>query len=258
MNMNIRAVGTIMRYTVVQNFRNKTFYILLLFAGIMVVGSFIFASLGGEQEKRLIFDLGNGCIELFGLIMAVFSAVTIVLEEMESRTIYLILSRPVKRYQYIIGRYCGLLFAVATSVVMMSAVHLLFLLFKGWEFDPRYFFIIGMTVEKIALISSIAVFFSLFSTSAASSVVFTFFFWVLGHFAVEMKFLSERLTSFVSVLVMKIAYYIVPNLQYFNLRDQWELNQFTVRFIGFATLYAVVYSAVCISISAMLFNKKEF
>lgn len=256
--MKISAVGSIVRYTIVQNFRNKTFYILLLFAGIMFVGSFLFSSLGGEQEKRLIFDLGNGCIEIFGLIMAVFSAVTIVLEEIESRTIYLVLSRPIKRYQYIIGRYLGLLCAVACSVVVMGGMHLAFLLFKGWEFDVRYFFIIGMTIEKIALIASVALFFSLFSTSAASSIVFTFFFWVLGHFTIEMKFLGERLTSFFPVLIMKGAYYIIPNLQYFNLRDQWELSQFSIRFIGLATVYAVVYSAVCIVISALLFNRKEF
>lgn len=256
--MKNNTITSLIRYTIMQNFRNKIFYVLVLFAFIMFIGSFLFSSLGGEQEQRLIFDLGNGCIELFGLILAVFAAVTLVLEEIESRTIYLVLSRPIKRYQYIVGRYAGLLCAVALSILIMSGVHLAFLLLKGWTFDIKYFLIVFMTIEKISLISAIALFFSLFSTSAASSIVFTLFFWILGHFSIEMRFLSGRLTSFFTIFIMKTVYYIVPNLHYFNIRDQWNQPDYSVGLIGFSSLYAVLYIGVCLSLSTMLFNKKEF
>lgn len=256
--MKTHAIGSILRYTVLQNFRNKIFYVLFLFGIIMFIGSFLFSSLGGEQVQRLMFDLGNGCIEIFGLILAVFSAVTIILEEMESKTIYLVLSRPIPRYQYIVGRYMGLLVSIGLSVLIMGMLHLGFLLFNGWDFNARYFIILMMTMEKIALISSVALFFSLFSTSAASSIVFTFFFWILGHFTVEIKFLSQRLESVVSITLMKIIYYIVPNLQFFNYRDQWELQTFSGKFIGISTIYAMVYISFCLGLSTFLFKRKEF
>lgn len=255
--MKFNSIISIVRYTILQNFRNKTMYMLFLFAAIMFVASFLFSTLGGEQEKRLLFDLGIGCIELFGLIVAVFTAVTLVLEEIESRTIYLVLSRPLMRYHYIIGRYIGLLLSVALSVVLMGCIHLIVLKIKGWEFDARYFLLLFMTLEKISLISSIALFFSLFSTSAASSVVFTLFFWVLGHFAIELKFLGSRLDSFFKG-IMTIVYYLIPNLQYFNIRDQWDLPGFSLSFIGLASLYAAVYITVSLSLCTILFNRKEF
>ncbi|MFH1380481.1 MAG: ABC transporter permease subunit [bacterium] len=255
--MKFNSIISIIRYTILQNFRNKTLYVLVLFVSIMFVASFLFSTLGGEQEKRLLFDLGIGCIEIFGLIVAVFTAVTLLLEELESRTIYLVLSRPIMRYHYIIGRYAGLLLSVALSVILMGCIHFALLLFKGWEFDMRYFLLILLTLEKISVISSIALFFSLFSTSAASSIVFTLFFWVLGHFAVELRFLGSRLDSMFKFAI-KIMYYLVPNLQYFNLRDQWDLSTFSFKFIGIASIYGIIYIMVCLSFCTALFNRKEF
>lgn len=255
--MNLKAVLSLIWYTVVQNIRNKTLYVIALFAGIMFAAVLLFSTLGGEQEKRLLFDLGIGCIEFFGLILAVFAAVTLILEEIESRTIYLVLSRPIMRYQYILGRYAGLLVFVSLSIVLMGGIHLLLLLFRGWEFQLKYVVVLAMTVEKIALISAIALFFSLFSSSAASSVVFTLFFWILGHFAVEMKFLGERLGT-LSGSIMKISYYVIPNLQYFNLRDQWDSSVFSLSFIGMSFMYAVIYISCTLGLCVAWFNRKEF
>ncbi|MBD3271567.1 MAG: ABC transporter permease subunit, partial [Elusimicrobia bacterium] len=207
--------------------------------------------------KRLLFDLGIGSIEFFGLILAVFIAVTLILEEIESRSVYLILSRPLSRSEYLFGRFGGLIATIAISVIGMGLIHISLLLFKGWEFQFKYLFLLVLTIEKIALISSLALFFSLFSTSPASSIVFTLFFWVLGHFSMEMKFLSDRLvTGF--MIIIKTAYYLIPNLQYFNLRDQWALPSFSLDVIGWATLYATVYILATLALSVILLKRKEF
>jgi Cu-processing system permease protein len=254
----VRAIYSIAKYTIIQNFRNKTFYVLVLFSAILFASSFLFSSLGGEQEKRLLFDLGTGCIEIFGLIIAVFASVTLILEEIETRTLYLIITRPIQRYQYVIGRYVGIITAVGLGIVLMGILHLILLVVKGWEFDYRYGLYLIMTIEKIAVISSLALFFSLFSTSSASSIVFTFFFWVLGHFSAELGFLSVRIKSLIVLISMKLFYYIIPNLQYFNLRDQWDTATFSISFLMYASGYACVYAGACLFLSILLFQKKEF
>src|SRR5947209_3808818 len=100
----MRKIMRIARYTFVEIFRNKVYYVLLLFAGVLMISAILLGALGGEQRNRMIIDLGLASIETFALLVAVFAAVTLVLEEMESRTLYLILARPVSRYQFVLGR----------------------------------------------------------------------------------------------------------------------------------------------------------
>src|SRR5437773_3345899 len=114
----------IARYTFVEIFRNKVYYVLILFAGVLLGSTLLLGNLGGEQRNRMIMDFGLASIESFSLLVAVFASVTLVLEEMESRTLYLILSRPVTRYQFILGRYLGLLLLLSVTYLIMSGSHL--------------------------------------------------------------------------------------------------------------------------------------
>jgi len=188
----------------------------------------------------------------------VFSAVTLVLEEMETKTIYLVLTRPVSRATYLTGRYLGLLFAVYCGMLVMALMHVTLLKFKGWEFVMRYPLAILLSAGKITIIGSISLFFSLFSTSAVSSISFTIFFWVLGHFTEEISFLSSKITNVGLKVVLKIAYFLTPNLQFFNLKDFWEVPHIVGSWLFIPLGYCVAYSAFCIAMSILVFKKKEF
>ena len=96
----MRKILGIARYTFTEIFRNKVYYVLVLFAFVLVGSALLLGAMGGEQKNRMIIDFGLASIEAFSLLIAVFAAVTLVLEEMETRTLYLILSRPVARYQF--------------------------------------------------------------------------------------------------------------------------------------------------------------
>ncbi|MBP9127735.1 MAG: hypothetical protein KBG07_03095, partial [Elusimicrobia bacterium] len=100
----MRSLLAIARYTFLQQFRNRLYLVVVLFGLLMMGATLLFGALAGDQEVRVILDLGLVTAELFGLAMAVFGAVTLVLEEMESKTIYLILTRPLPRPVYVVGR----------------------------------------------------------------------------------------------------------------------------------------------------------
>lgn len=258
----MNKIFSIIRYTLKENIRNKIFYVLILFGVIILSASLLFGILGGEQELRMIMDLGLGSIEFLGLLTAIYSSVTLILEEMETKTVYLILYRPIKRYQYLLGRYLGVISAVGISVAIMASGHLLLLFLKSWNFEFSYFLSLILIMEKILIISALSLFFSLFSTSIVSSISFTFFFWVLGHFLEELKYLLMQFghsLNFSLKAVYYFLYFIVPNFQYFNLRDQLSItNNFSGEVLFWSFVYGIVYTSACLFLAGLLFARKEF
>src|SRR3989339_410448 len=254
----MKKILSIARYTFIENVRNRVFYILILFGVVIIGASLLLAALGGEQQQRILLNIGLGAIEVFALLTVSFSAVTLILEEMESKTIYLVLTRPVPRGVYLFGRYLGLAAAVYCGMAIMSVMHLGVLLLKGWNPGLKYFIAILLSAEKITIISSLALFFSLFSSSAVSSVSFTFFLWVMGHFSEELNFLANKLQLVVPKLLIKAFYYIAPNLQYYNLKDFWDVPGLSIKWLSAASAYGVAYSLVFLFLSLWLFKNREF
>jgi len=259
----MKKIFAICYYTVKENIGNKIFYVIIFFAFLILFATLLFSLLGGEQELRLLLDFGLSVIELFALLLTIFASVNLVLEEIESKTICLIFTRPLSRIEYLLGRYLGILSAVYLSILIMSVGHLSLLLLKKWSFQVSYLLVIFGLGFKIMLISSIAVFFSLFSTSAIASMSFTFFFWLLGHFTEELKFLGKKLSSFWQYLA-NFFFYLIPNFQYFNFRDRFLFGGFNlfeeqnVNFIFLAILYGLLYLSVCLILTYLLFARKEF
>lgn len=254
----MKKILSIARYTFIENVRNKIFYVLILFGVIIIAASLLLAALGGEQQRRVLLDVGLTAIEFFALLTAGFASVTLILEEMESKTIYLVLTRPIPRAAYLAGRFAGLMAAVYAGMMLMSLIHLSILFINHWEFSMRYFLALFLSAEKITIIGSVALFFSLFSSSAISSISFTIFFWIMGHFSEELQFLGNKAVSIFPKVIAKAAYYVTPNLQYFNIRDFWDVPGIMGSWIIAAVAYGVLYSAACLSLSLWMFNRKEF
>jgi len=254
----MNAVLSIARVTFIQQMRNRLYLVVFFFAAMLLGVSLLFGALAAEQELRVILDFGLATTELFGVVAAVFGAVTLVLEEMESRTLYLILTRPLPRAAYIVGRFLGLVAAVVASLLIMSVLHLLLLKVKGWETDYRVLAGLPFIYLKVVVCTALALFFSLFSSSAVSSVVFTFFFWILGHFGPELKFLMEKSASPATALLVKGVLFLVPNFQLLNYRDVFHVTGAGFAHAGAAAGYAFFYTAACLALSVALFSKKEF
>ena len=254
----MKKILSVARYTLIENIRNKIFYIIILFGVIIIGASLLLSNLGSSQATRILLDTGIASIEFFALISAVFAAVTLVLEEMESKTIYLILTRPVSRAHYLIGRVIGMLAAVYCGMAAMAMAHLAILFLNHWTFTLRYPLALMLSAEKIAIMSAIALFFSLASTSAVTSISFTAFFWVLGHFSAEIHFISAKLPNIAAKLLFKFVYYAAPNFQYLNLRDFWGVPNITGIWMINGAVYGFLYSTLLVGISVLLFKTKEF
>jgi ABC-type transport system involved in multi-copper enzyme maturation permease subunit len=252
------AVLSLIRITLLQQFRNRLYLVVLFFGAALLGASLLLGALAADQEVRVILDFGLAMMELFGLVAAIFGAVTLVLEEIESKTIYLILTRPLPRFHYLMGRFLGLLLAVGASILLMMVLHVLLLTVKGWSADPRYILSFPPMMMKIAIITALAVFFSLFSSSAATSVVFTVFVWLLGHFTEELEFLAHRTSSPFSGFGLKAVLVVIPRLSLFNVRDVIDTAPLAWGPLLWAAAYSALYIGAALSLAQFLFAKKEF
>ncbi|OVE76659.1 hypothetical protein BVX98_05065 [bacterium F11] len=264
----MKAILSIARYTIIEQIRNRLYLIILFFGAMILLTSILIGTLAPSHRVRVIFDIGLFSIEIFGLVTAVFGAVTLVLQEIESKTVYLILTRPIQRSTYIIGRFIGLITAVMMTMLIMALLHIGTMTYIPLEFriflDTVDFWavyptLVFMSIGKMIMTTAIALFFSLFATSSVSALIFTGGFWVAGHFGTELAFLIEKSFTGVMAKVAHLLAVVFPNFQYFNFRDSFGFPEFPgFQFIGWAWLYALGYVAFFISLSSVLFSRKEF
>lgn len=226
----------------------------------MMGSGMLFSMLAPGQVIRVIMDIGTAAIEIFSFLSCAFISVRIILQEMEDRTVYLILSRPVSRPIYIIGRFFGIIGLMAVYILIMTLFLIITLLLKGWVFNSYIFLIAFSIFLKVSIVSSFSILISLISTSPASSFISIFFLWTLGHFSEELKYINYllkeegvRITFF-----LKTVYYLLPNFSKLNYKDFFHVSFSTVStdFL-WMTCYSFLYSAVLIYISILIYMKKE-
>ncbi|MBI4352261.1 MAG: hypothetical protein HY550_12565 [Elusimicrobia bacterium] len=201
-----------------ESVRNRFFTLFAVFAFTAVYASVLAGVMAVDQESRVLADFGLALIELTALAYALFGASSALLKEAETKTIYLVFSRPVPRWAYLAGKLGGALLTAGLMLLIMAAMHLSLLAFRGFGPPPFYAWALAGTFLKLAVIVSFAFFVSLFSTSAVSTLVISSIMWTLGHFASEARFLAERLPGLKGTAV-SVFLWLIPNLQLFNARD---------------------------------------
>lgn len=252
------ALSAVVGYTLKQHLRHRVYLALLIFGLILFGGSLVVSSMAVSQRVRLLLDLGLAGTEAIALIAMVFLTVSLILEEMETKTISLILAHPIPRWAYVIGRFLGTLGAVVVGMLVMAGLHLLILLLYGWGFEPFYFAAWLCILGKIVVAGVLALLLSLFSSSAPTAMAFTAFLWVLGHFTGEMAFMTEKSGSVAVSFVVWAMYHIAPDLSYFSYRDFLGSALPPGVWFGWMSLYTVCYAGVCLYLSCVLVSRKEF
>lgn len=240
-----------------EQWKNRFFQLILIFGGVIIYAELILGAMAQEQEARVLTDFGLALIEMVGLAAVILGCATTLLKEIETKTIYLILYRPVPRNAYIAGKLAGLLLSVGAAIACMGAIHAGLLLVKGLVIPGFYGQALLLIWLKIIIIGALSMFISLFTTSALSSVVIASIFWTLGHFLHEVGFLLERTKTFAGYFIKPLLY-LVPNMQIFNLRDRWDLSSPLVPGWPSIVAYTILYAGACVLVSMRLFRKKEF
>jgi ABC-type transport system involved in multi-copper enzyme maturation permease subunit len=254
----VNRILSIAANTFRETIRNKILYAILAFALLVIGFSYFLADLSVGELTRIIADVGLASIHIFGVIMAVFIGITLVSQEVERKTIYLILSRPVPRWEFIVGKALGLCLTLALTTLVMSVT--LFLVHFGYGREPETGILVasaGIYMELIMLIC-LASLFSTFTTPVLSAI-FTLSMFLIGHVSKDLLVFGGRASSAAVRWVSRILYYALPNLEHFNWKN--EVVYGGVRSVDLpveASLYLACYCAAVLGMACLLFSGKDF
>jgi len=238
--------------------RDRILYNLLIFAVLIIGLSAVLSTLTFGEQVRIIINFGLAAINIFGVMMAIFLGIGLVYKEIDRRTIYTILSKPIKRYEFLIGKFFGLLITLFLNLTVMTAGLVGVVYLMGWVINALLFKAVFLIFMEFVLITSIAILFSCFSTPTLSAI-FTLSFYVIGHLTEDIKFFGSKADGFFAKKVSALIYYVLPNLENFNIKGLVVYGSgVSNSFILFSALYGILYSAILLMVSILIFQKRDF
>ena len=253
-----------------ESVRDKVFYNLLLFAVLLVGASFLIGQLTAGQDLKIIKDLGLAATSFFGLFIAVFVGIGLVWKEVERRSVYSLLSKPVRRHQLVLGKYLGLLLTLAVNMAVMAAVLYALLAYMEWSLppgvvkaaeaparDPRLLLAFLLIFVQLALVTAIALFFSTFAGPIVSAAL-TFGLYVIGHFNADLRHFEAIVESKPAAWMARALYYVLPNLAPFDVKAQIVHGQpLAVGFVAMTIGYAVLYTTGLLAGACLIFSRRD-
>ena len=253
----MNVILTIARNTFKEVLRDKVFYNLFVFALLMIGSALLLGTLTIGEQSKIIKDIGLASIDLFGVLIAIFVGVGLISKEIEKRTIYTIIAKPVHRYQFLLGRFAGLVFTMWVNTAVMLVAFCGILVVGGTSPDSGLMKAVGlMTVAQLIVLSA-AMLFSTFTTPTLSGI-FTLALYVIGELTPDLKTLSEKLSG-VSRGLLSGSYYLLPNLALFNVKGEAVHGvPITAGYMLTAIGYGVSYAAVVLLLSCFVFQRRDF
>jgi len=238
--------------------RDKVLYVLIVFALAMLLSSYIIAPLTLGEGGKILRDLGLSLVPLFGLAIVVILGTALVYKEMERRTIYILVSKPLRRWEFLVGKYLGLLLLLAVVVLLMTLFFygVLYWFYRGAE--ARLLWGIGMSFLELAVTAAVAIFFSSLS-SPTLSAIFTLAVYVAGHWTQDLRTFTARLPGSGLKGLGVFFYYTLPNLETFNIKNEVVHGVAVSPSLALWNLgYALLYSAALLALAAAIYEQKSF
>jgi ABC-type transport system involved in multi-copper enzyme maturation permease subunit len=214
----MRRISVIALNTFREAIRDRILYLLLVFALLLMGSAQVLSLLTVGGEEKIIKDLGLASISLFGVLTAVFIGVSLVSKEIERRTIYTIVSKPIHRYEFLLGKYCGLALTLGVNTAIMTAFFYLLLLLKGFA-DPRLLVAIALIYMELLLVTAFATLFSAFSTPILSTL-FSLSLYLVGHLTWSFDLLRAHIAGAAGRALCSVLFLVLPNLEIFNIKGE--------------------------------------
>jgi Cu-processing system permease protein len=267
----MRVTGAIAINVFRESVRDKVLYNLVFFAMLMTASSYLIGQLTAGQDVKIIKDLGLSATSLFGLFIAVFIGIGLVSKEVERRSIYSLLAKPITRAQLVVGKFLGLVLTLAVNVGVMALALYLVLAYMSWgvspevrsvwdapALDPALLKAVFLILMELTLVTAVALFFSTFSSPMLSAAL-TFGLYIVGHFSSDLKNFQQVVDSPAAARVARGLYWVLPNLSQFDIKsDVVHGVPVSMGYLLMTSGYAVLYIGILLSISALVFSRRDF
>lgn len=240
-----------------ENLREKLLYNLLVFALLMIGSAILLTRLTVGEWERLIIDLGLASINFFGVLIAIFVGISLVSKEIDKKTIFTIVSKPVPRHVFLIGKYIGLTFTLFVNTTVMVLGLLAVMSYLNASITPVLFQALALIFLEFMVVTAVALLFSTFS-SATLSAIFTLSIYVIGHLTPDLKAFGQKMGG-LGRTVLEGMYYVLPNLDRFNLKGHvtHQLGVPTGDLLMIAA-YGLAYTAFLLMLASAIFQRRDF
>jgi ABC-type transport system involved in multi-copper enzyme maturation permease subunit len=267
----VRAVKTVAANVFRESVRDRVPYNLVLFAILLIASSYLLGQLTAGQDITIIKDLGLAATSIFGLFIAIFIGIGLVSKEVERRSIYALLSKPISRPQFILGKYAGLVLTLAVNIGVMTLALYFVLSYMtylaspdsraAWEtpgVDPALLKAIVLIFVELMLVTAIALFFSTFSSPILSAAL-TFGVYLAGHFNTDLRNYGQVIDSPVAAGIARVLYHVLPDLAAFDIKMQ-VVHGISVPtgYVATTMAYGAAYIAALLLVATFSFSRRDF
>ena len=245
--------------------RNRVLYSLLLFALALMLSALVLGKLSLHEEGRITRDVGLGGISLFGVLIAIFVGVNLVYKELDKKTVFSLVCKPIHRYELILGKFVGMVLTLAVQIAIMAAVLVAVLGVQHLPVEPGLYRAIVLCFLESVVVASLAILFSSFSSPFLSGA-FTLGLFFVGRSLPELREVTSKLDLGTGGRVLNTFLYVVPDLRLFyvsgSLIDgRWisiHGDFIAWSYVASTLVYAVGYAAVALVLASVFFSRRDF
>jgi ABC-type transport system involved in multi-copper enzyme maturation permease subunit len=256
----MRRAGAVALNTFREAVRDRVLYNLVFFALLMMLAAILVGGISIGIEDLVIKSLGLSAISVIGLLIAVFIGVGLVYKEMDKRTLYALLAKPVRRWEFLLGKFGGLVLTLAVNTLAMAAGLFAALLFVKHHLEPTdavLLIAIYFILLKLALVVALALLFSCYSTPLLA-ILYTSALYVAGLFVEEMRTFHFNTPNPPMEALLRGLSYLLPNFENFNvMAAAAHGREIPGALVLQNTVYAALYSVIVLLVAAAVFSRRN-
>ena len=268
----MRGLLSLAYITFVEGIRSRAIFGIFIMAILMFAATLTLTDLFMRDIVKVSADLSLATISFSGLLMVLFIGNNLLSKDIDKRTIYMVISRPISRAQYIIGKFLGLFLLIITAVIFLGVISSIPVYLAGLGYENTeaifkwniYIAAIIMIAMKLTLIAAVTIFFTSFTSTSFISLILTIATYIIGTSTetvkgiLKMKTLEVEISPFIEVII-KGVYYVFPNLSTFDIKLQASHGlPLPDGYFLWSAIYWLIYTGIMVSAASIIMNRREF
>ncbi len=254
----MKRISAIAWNTFRETIRDKILYNLLVFTLLLIGSTIFFQELTVGNTMQVMINLGLAFVSIFGTLITVFVGIGLVYKEIDRRTIYTIVSKPIRRYQFLLGKFSGLQITLAVNLILMTILLMGSIYYALGDTPWHILWAILFLFLEFMVITSIAMVFSSFTTPTLSAL-FTLAIWLMGHLVGDMRDFAAQAKDVTVIQTFAVLTRIIPDLERFNLKS-WVTSgePLDPNVLIYTAMLGILYSAFFLGLCALIFWRRDF
>lgn len=261
------SIWRIAKITVAEARRRRVLHAVVVLVVLILFSMTFFSYLSPQEQARMLISGGLAAITVFGILLAIFVGAFLIPQDIENRTVYAILAKPVRRFEYVLGKYVGALIILGAVVAVMTVVLVAVLAMQDRlvadlpdsPFNPNLGGVVFAAVMSYCSLAVLTALIMLISTVASTTmtVVSAFIIWAVGSLQSQIHELAESATG-ATKLVLFVIYHVMPKLENFDFRHQVSnFISYSVYSGWNAVLHGIGYTLVVLILASIFFNDRQ-